>query len=51
MSAEEKRWQLSCEDLTVQIYLLFFLCRDLSNNAIMSIQANAFSQMKNLQEL
>lgn len=39
--------------LTLSVFLppFFCHCSDLSDNAIMSVQANAFSQMKNLQEL
>lgn len=33
------------------ILFFIFLPRDLSNNAIMSVQGNAFSQMKKLKEL
>lgn len=37
--------------LMIFIFFLFFFFRDLSNNAIMSVQGNAFSQMKKLKEL
>lgn len=42
-----------CEKLINANAMSFFftVLRDLSNNGIMSIQANAFSQMKNLREL
>lgn len=50
-------WTLHVEYISSINYSLLscfsscLFCRDLSNNAIMSVQGNAFSQMKKLKEL